>query len=172
MCDVFMIWLSAVIVLWPFLPPWWLLLMISLSLRNVSRCPIIYSSMIFSMVHKLLIGLYDPISYIGLPFLCLGDILSILNVCGNVFFNMICVVKCVKSGAMMSMVFLIMFMEMLLWPVECEFGALMIMLRMSSTDGIGMVNVFVFLVYICLRTSTGLTGMTGISSRIFLMVLM
>ena len=88
------------------------------------------------------------------------------------FFNMICLVRCVKSGAIMSIVFLIIFMEMLSWPVECEFGALMIMLRMSSTDGIGMVNVFVFLVYICLRTSTGLSGIIGISSRIFLMALM
>ena len=129
-----------------------------------------YSSMIFSIVHRLLIGLYEPISYIGLPVLCLGDILSILNVFGNIFFRLICVVRCVNSGAIISMVFLIIFIDMLSWPVECEFGALIIMLRMSSTDGIGMEKGLVYLGYICLRTSTGLTGITGISSCIFLMV--
>merc|ERR1711867_147441 len=94
------------------------------ALIDMSRCPMMYSSIIFSIVHRLLIGLYEPISYIGLPFLCLGDILSILNVCGNVFFSNICVVRCVRSGTMMSMVFLIMFIEMLSWPVECEYTAI------------------------------------------------
>ena len=131
-----------------------------------------YSPVIFSIVHRLLIGLYEPISYIGLPVLCLGDILSILNVFGNVFFRIICVVRCVNSGAIISMVFLIIFIDMLSWPVECEFGALIIMLRMSSTDGIGIENVLVFLVYICFSTSTGLTGITGISSRIFFIAFM
>ena len=76
------------------------------------------------------------------------------------------------SGAMMSMVFFIMFIDMLSWPVECEFGALIIMFRMSSTVGIGMENMFLFLGYISFNTSIGLTGIFGISSRIFLMVLM
>merc|ERR1711867_202909 len=91
------------------------------ALIDMSRCPMMYSSIIFSIVHKLFIGLYEPISYIGLPFLCLGDILSILNVSGNVFSSMICVVRCVISGPMVSIVFLIIFMEMLSCPVEWEF---------------------------------------------------
>ena len=53
--------------------------MILVSFMNVSKCPMMYSLIIFSIVHRLLIGLYEPISYIGLPVLCLGDILSILN---------------------------------------------------------------------------------------------
>ena len=71
--------------LWPFLPPWWLLLMILLSFRNVSKCPMMYSSIIFSIVHRLLIGLYEPILYIGLPFLCLGEY-SIYLECLRKFF--------------------------------------------------------------------------------------
>ena len=127
--------------------------MMLLSVRNVSRCPIKYSSIIFSIVHMLLIGQYDPISYIGLPVLCFGDILLILKVFGKVFLRIICVVRCVTNGAIMSMVFFIMFIDMLSWPVECEFGAFIIMFLMSSMVGIGIENVFLFLGYICLRTS-------------------
>ena len=146
--------------------------MMLLSMRNVYKCPMKYSSIIFSIVHKLLIGLYDPMSYIGFPALCLGEILSILKVFGNILFNMICVVKCVTSGAIVSMVFLTMFIDMLSCPVECELGALIIMFRMSSNVGSRIENVLVFRGYICLSTSIGLTGMFGICSLRFLMELM
>ena len=46
--------------------------MILLSIRNVSKCPMMYSSIIFSIVHRLLIGLYEPILYIGLSFFVFG----------------------------------------------------------------------------------------------------
>ena len=79
-------------------------------------------------------------------------------------------VRCVKIGAIISMVFLIMSIDILSCPVECEFGALMIIFLMSSIVGIGIVKVFVFLGYICLSTSTGLTGMLGICSLSFFIV--
>ena len=69
--------------LWPFLPPWWFLFIILFEDRNNSRWPIMYSSMTFSIVHKLLRGLNDPIEYIGLRFLCFGVIRSILKIWGN-----------------------------------------------------------------------------------------
>ena len=58
---VSIIWFRAVIVLWPFLPPWWFLFIILFEDRNDSRWPIMYSSMIFSIGDKLFSGLKDPI---------------------------------------------------------------------------------------------------------------
>ena len=81
---------------------------------------------------------------------------------------MICVVRCFINGPMVSIVFLIMFMEMLSCPVEWEFGALIIIFRMSSSDGSGISNVFLFRGYISFRTSIGLTGIFVIFSLSFL----
>ena len=72
--------------------------------------------------------------------------------------SIIHVVQCVISGAIMSIVFFSIFIEILSWPVEFELSALIIMLRMSETVGIGIVNVFVLRGYIFLSTSTGCTG--------------
>ena len=108
----------------------------------------------------------------GLPFLCLGDILSILRVSGNILSNIICVVKCVISGPMVSIVFLTMFIDILSCPVECELGALIIMFRMSSSVGSGIEKVLVFRGYICFKTSIGLTDMFGIFSLNFSMEFM
>ena len=104
----------------------------------------------------------------GLPLLCFGDILSILNVSGNVLSSIICVVKCVISGAIVLIVFFIIFIEMLSCPVECEFGALIIMFRMSSNVGSGISNVFSLRGYINFNTSIGFTGIFGIFSLSFL----
>ena len=68
-------------------------------------------------------GLYDPMSYMGFT-LCFGVILSILNVSGNVLLRIICVVRCVIDGAIVLIVLLIMFIDILSCPVECESGAL------------------------------------------------
>ena len=57
--------------------------------RNNSRWPIMYSSMTFSIVHKLLRGLKEPIEYIGLPSLCFGVIQSILKIWENFLFVII-----------------------------------------------------------------------------------
>merc|ERR1712115_4791 len=109
--------------------------------------------MIFSIVHRLFMGLYDPMSYMGLPLLCFGVILSILNVSGNVLLRIICVVRYVISGAIVLIVFLIIFIDMLSCPVECEFGALIIIFRMSSSVGSGISNVFWLRGYINFNTS-------------------
>ena len=50
------IWLRAVIVLWPFLPPWWFLFIILFKDRNISRWPIMYSSMTFSIETQVVEG--------------------------------------------------------------------------------------------------------------------
>ena len=91
--DFVSIWVRAVVVLWPFLPPWWLSCMILFVVRNGSRWVMIYSSMIFSIVHRLLSGLYDAMSYIGLPFLSFGVILSILKMDGNLCSSIICFIN-------------------------------------------------------------------------------
>ena len=96
--------------------------------------------------------------------------MSILKVFGNVLLRIMCVVRCVKIGAIISMVFFSISIDILSCPVDCEFGALMIIFLMSSTVGIGIVNVFVFLGYICFSTSTGLTGIFGICSLSFFIV--
>ena len=72
----------------------------------------------------------------------------------------------------MSIVFLTIFIDILSCPVECEFGALIIMFRMSSTVGSGIENVLLFRGYICFNTSIGLTGMFGIFSLRSLIELM
>ena len=82
-----------------------------------------YSSMIFSIVHRLFMGLYD-LCRIWVSLLCFGVILSILNVSGNVLLRIICVVRCVINGAIVLIVLLIMFIDILSCPVGCESGAL------------------------------------------------
>ena len=77
-----------------------------------------YSSITFSIVHRLFIGQKEPMLYIGLPFLCLGVILSILKMSGNFLLRMMWVVRGVINGAIMVMVFFSMFIEMLSCPVE------------------------------------------------------
>ena len=69
--------------LWPFLLPWWFLFIMLFEDRNDSRWPIMYSSIIFSIVHKVLRGLKDPIEYIELPILYFGVMRSILKIWGN-----------------------------------------------------------------------------------------
>ena len=112
------IWFRAVIVLWPFRPPWWFLFIMLFEDRNNSRWPIMYFSMIFSIVHKLLRGLKDPIVYIGLPFLCFGVNGSILKIWGNFLFIIIWVVRWVIRGAMVSTVFLSIFIDMWSCPLS------------------------------------------------------
>ena len=90
---------------------------------------------------------------------------------GNVLSSIICVVKCVISGVIVLIVFFIIFIEMMSCPVECEFGALIIILRMSSSVGSGISKVFSLRGYINFNTSIGLTGMFGMFSLSFLMEL-
>merc|ERR1712240_964781 len=52
-----------------------------------------------------------------------------------------CVVRCVMMGAIVSIVFLIISIDMLSCPVEYELGAFMIMFLISSTEGNGILNV-------------------------------
>jgi len=99
---VSIIWFRAVIVLWPFQSPWTFLFIMFFENRNNSRWPIMYSSIIFSIVHKLLRGLKDPFEYIGLPFLCFGVIQSILKIWGNFLFIIIWVVRRVIRGGVNS----------------------------------------------------------------------
>ena len=76
------------------------------------------------------------------------------------------------NGAIVLIVFLMIFMDMLSCPVECEFGALIIIFRMSSSVGSGISNVFWLRGYINFNTSIGFTGMFGIFSLSFLIELM
>merc|ERR1711867_340451 len=48
-----------------------------------------------------------------------------------------------------------MFIDILSCPVECEFGALIIIFRMSSNVGNGISSVFVLRGYISFSTSIG-----------------
>merc|ERR1711889_16325 len=111
--DFVRIWFRAVVVLWPFLPPWWLSCIILFFVKNGSRWVMKYSSIIFSIVLRLLSGLYDPMSYMGFPCLSFGVILSILKMSGNFLSSIICFIRWVMSGAIILVVFLIIFIEML-----------------------------------------------------------
>ena len=128
-----------------------------------------YSSMTFSIVHKLLRGLKDPIEYIVLPFLCFGVIRSILKIWGNFLFIIIWVVRWVIRGAMVWMVFLSIFIEMWSCPTEFLLFDFNIIFLMSDTCGRGMVNVLFILEYMFFRMSMGDTGICGILSlRVFI----
>ena len=71
-------------------------------------------------------------------FLCLGVILSILNIWGNSLVKIIWAVRCVISGAIILIVVFNMFIDMLSWPTEClSFDFLMIWV-ISDIVEIGM----------------------------------
>ena len=112
-------------------------------------------------MHRLLSGLKDPIVYIGFPFLCFGVILSILKICGNFWVIMIWVVRCVIRGAIVSIVFLSIFMEMLSWPTEFLLLDFKMIFLMSDICGRGMVNVLLTLGYMFFRMSMGVLGYLG-----------
>ena len=118
--------------------------------------------MTFSMVHRLFIGLKEPMLYIGLPFFCLGVILSILKMSGNFLLKMMRVVRCVINEAIMVVVLFSIFIEMLSCPTECLHFDFLIICVMSAIVGIGMVNSDCALGYIFFSISIGVTGMLGI----------
>ena len=59
---------------------------------------------------------------------------------GNFLLRIMCVVRWVINGAIIVMVFLSMFIEMLSWPVECFDFDFLIICVMSAIVGIGMVK--------------------------------
>ena len=129
------------VVLWPFLPPWWLSCIILFLVRKGSRWFMMYSSMIFSIVQRLFSGLYDAMSYMGLPFFSFGVILSVLNMLGNFLSIMICLMRWVISGAIIVVVFLIIFIDMLSWPTELVLFAFFIIWAICGIVGMGISKV-------------------------------
>ena len=100
-----------------------------------------YSSIIFSIVHRLLSGLYDPMSYMGFPFFSFGVILSILKMSGNFLSSIICLIRWVMSGAIVLVVFLIIFIDILSWPTEFVLFAFLIIWVICWIVGIGISRV-------------------------------
>ena len=139
-----------------------------LFVRKGYKCVMKYSSIIFSIVQRLFSGRYDPMSYIGLPFLSFGVILSILNMAGNFCSSIICFIRCVISGAIVFVVFLSIFMDMLSCPTEFLLFAFLIMSVIALVVGIGISSVTFDLGYIFFIISIGVTVIFGIFSLRFL----
>ena len=69
------------------------------------------------------------------------------------------------NGAIISKVFLSMFMEILSWPTECVLLDFKIILRISLIVGIGIIKVLGLWGNIFFKISMGVTGTLGISLR-------
>ena len=109
------------------------------------------------------------LSKLVFPFLCFGVILSILNICGNFWFIMIWVVRCVIRGAIVSIVFLSILMKMLSWPTDFLLLDFKMIFLMSDICGRRIVNVLLTLGYMFLRMSIGDTCILGmLSLRVFI----
>ena len=109
---------NAVVAEWCLIAPWWSLLIILLSLRNITKHRLKYSSKMFSRHIQLFMGRKLSSSEVGLLGFESGSILDILKMSGNVLVIIMELIKCVTCDSRMWLILNIL--NIWLFNISCS----------------------------------------------------